>query len=323
MHRVYRTRLWSAVILVAGLAATGAASSDALSAVQVLRAGGCGGAFPLAPPLRHDARLDRVAADWAAGAPLTMAAERYGFPSRAAGGVRVVGDEASLLELMRRSACPTVMARGLRDIGIYRVGREHWLVMISDGSTQPGFTTLTPRQPSAATAPSFSPPAAAAPSFSPPTSAAPARPASESGSAPALVSRALKLVNDARARGTRCGAHDFAPAPPVTFSGTLAGVAFGHASDMAEHGYFEHEDLAGHSPADRVRAVGYREKLVGENIAYGPITVEEVVRAWLDSPDHCENIMDPRFAQMGIAFATGRTSRRGLYWVQVLAEPRA
>jgi uncharacterized protein YkwD len=312
MHRVYRARLWGAVIFAVGLAATGSASSDALSAVQVLRAGGCGGAFPLAPPLRHDARLDRVAADWAAGAPLAMAAERYGLRAAAAGGVRVVGEEASLLELMRRSACPSVMGRGLRDIGIYRLGREHWLVMTSDGSTQSGWTMLTPRQQPAASPPSFSAPASA-----------PRQQAPDPDTAPALVSRALKLVNDARARGTRCGAHAFAPAPPVTFSGTLAGVAFGHASDMAAHGYFEHEDLAGHSPADRVRAVGYREKLVGENIAYGPVTVEEVVQAWLDSPDHCENIMDPRFAEMGIAFASGHTSRRGLYWVQVFAEPRA
>ena len=92
---------------------------------------------------------------------------------------------------------------------------------------------------------------------------------------------------------------------------------------MAAHDYFEHADLAGQSPADRVRAVGYREKLVGENIAYGPQSVEEVVQGWLDSPDHCENIMDPRFAEMGIASAAGRASRRGLFWVQVLAEPRA
>ena len=89
---------------------------------------------------------------------------------------------------------------------------------------------------------------------------------------------------------------------------TLAGVAFGHATDMARHNYFEHEDLAGHSPADRVRAVGYREKLVGENIAYGPKSAEEVVQGWLESPGHCENIMDPRFAEMGIAYAAGQAS---------------
>jgi uncharacterized protein YkwD len=100
-------------------------------------------------------------------------------------------------------------------------------------------------------------------------------------------------------------------------------VLFLIAADMAAHNYFEHEDLTGQSPADRVRAVGYREKLVGENIAYGPETVDEVVQGWLHSPDHCENIMDPRFAQMGVAFASGRGIKHGLYWVQLLAEPRA
>jgi uncharacterized protein YkwD len=140
--------------------------------------------------------------------------------------------------------------------------------------------------------------------------------------APALAARALELINQIRASGTRCGQRSFAPAAPVTLSATLASVALGHAADMAAHDYFEHEDLSGHSPAQRVRAVGYQEKLVGENIAYGPRSIDEVVQGWLDSPDHCENIMDPRFAQMGIAYAPGQHSRRGLYWVQLLAAPR-
>jgi uncharacterized protein YkwD len=108
----------------------------------------------------------------------------------------------------------------------------------------------------------------------------------------------------------------------VTLSARLGDVALGHAADMAAHNYFEHEDLAGRSPADRVRASGYREKLVGENIAYGPTTVEEVVRGWLASPDHCENIMDPRFSEMGLAYAQGSRQRHGLYWVQLLVQPR-
>ncbi|MDP9010157.1 MAG: CAP domain-containing protein [Pseudomonadota bacterium] len=141
--------------------------------------------------------------------------------------------------------------------------------------------------------------------------------------APILATRALQLVNEVRARGARCGERSFAPAPPVKLSDTLAGVAFGHATDMARHNYFEHEDLTGHSPADRVRAVGYQEKLVGENIAYGPKSADEVVQGWLDSPGHCENIMDPRFAEMGIAFAAGKSSRRGLFWVQLLVAPKA
>ncbi len=140
--------------------------------------------------------------------------------------------------------------------------------------------------------------------------------------APRLAARTLELVNQARSQPRRCGSRSFAPAPPLTLDRTLDGVAYGHATDMAEHNYFEHEDLAGHTPADRVRAVGYREKLVGENIAFGPRTADEVVQGWLDSPGHCENIMDPRFAQMGIAYAAGH-AKRGLFWVQVFAQPKA
>jgi uncharacterized protein YkwD len=62
--------------------------------------------------------------------------------------------------------------------------------------------------------------------------------------------------------------------------------------------------------------------LVGENIAYGPKSADEVVQGWLDSPGHCENIMDPRFAEMGIAFAAGHSSLRGLFWVQLLVAPK-
>ena len=139
---------------------------------------------------------------------------------------------------------------------------------------------------------------------------------------PALAVRALELVNKARASGTRCGQRSFAPTSPLTLSATLATVAFGHAADMAAHDYFEHQDLTGRSPAQRVRAAGYEEKLVGENIAYGPKSIDEVVKGWLDSPDHCENIMDPRFSEMAVAVAPGQLSRRGLYWVQLLAAPR-
>jgi uncharacterized protein YkwD len=140
--------------------------------------------------------------------------------------------------------------------------------------------------------------------------------------APVLAARALELINQVRASGTRCGERSFGPTSLVTLSATLASVALGHAADMAAHDYFEHQDLTGRSPAQRVRAVGYQEKLVGENIAYGPKSIDEVVQGWLNSPDHCENIMDPRFAQMGIAYAPGQHSRRGLYWVQLLAAPR-
>lgn len=284
MNRTLRRHGRTVWVLVMGLAVSGAARADALTAVQTLRLGGCGGVMPAVPPLHHSAALDEAAARWAAGTPLGAAAGRSGHASGAAG-VRIAGPDPALLELLRRTQCHTVVDAAMGEIGSYRAAGKTWLV-------------LTPaRRPGAAPA---APPAAQA-----------------------SVPRALELINAVRARGTRCGARTFAPVPPLRLSGTLAAVASGHAVDMARHGYFEHEDLAGHSPADRVRAIGYRETLVGENIAYGPASLEEAVRGWLDSPGHCENIMDPRFQEMGIGQATGTASRRGLYWVQVLAAPRA
>jgi uncharacterized protein YkwD len=281
MSHPSRPYLSAGLVLLAALTIHSNARADALVAVQVIREGGCGGLMPAAAPLHHSALLDRTAEQWADGIALSAASDRGGYAADATAGLHVSGPEADLIRVLRQLSCRTVTRRDWQDIGLYRRGSEHWLVLAAR-------YTLPERS-----------------------------------QAQVLAARALQLVNQVRANGARCGQRSFAPAPPVTLSMTLASVALGHAADMAEHAYFEHEDLIGRSPAQRVREAGYAEKLVGENIAYGPQSIDEVVQGWLDSPGHCENIMDPRFAQMGIAYAPGQLSRRGLYWVQLLAAPRA
>jgi uncharacterized protein YkwD len=328
VSRSFRSHLWRLGLLLAGLAATPATWADPLSAVDVLREGGCGGVMPAARPLRHNPMLDRAAAEWAMGQSLPAASERNGYRGDFTAGLHISGPDSATLQLLRHSGCRMVVGREMRDIGVYRRGFDSWIVVGSINSlpawergsaagtvTPPASSWDTPAKP--APAPSAAPAVARALPPEPPRPSLPTPALS-----PSLATRALQLVNDVRARGTHCGDELFGPAPPVTLSGTLANVALGHASDMAEKNYFEHVDPAGQSPADRVRAVGYLEKLVGENIAYGPKSVEEVVQGWLDSPGHCENIMDPRFVEMGIGLAPGHV-KRGLYWVQVLAEPRA
>jgi uncharacterized protein YkwD len=305
MNRMFLRVVWGVLLTSAGLSASAVSHADAVSAVQVLRIGGCGGIMPAARPIPRSATLDRVAQRWASGSSLPAAAQLSGFRSASTAGLHVNGPDSSMLELMKGAGCRTLASQRVREVGLYRHGLDNWIVLAFSGAMPADSGAI-------------------ANSEVPPRTRPPASVRASPGSqAPVLASRALELVNEARARGARCGTRTFASAPPMTLSGTLAGVASGHALDMAEHNYFEHQDLAGNSPADRVRAVGYREKLVGENIAYGPESVEEVVQGWLDSPGHCENIMDPRFAQMGIAYSAGRKSRRGLYWVQLLAEPRA
>ncbi len=288
MKRSFAGPLWSLLGLCAslsGLAVMSPAHADALATVQMLREGGCGGLVPAARPLHHDVTLDRAAAQWARGWPLAAATERSGYRAAATSALHVSGSDDFVIRQLRNSRCRAVAGRELRDVGIYERGPDTWLVLASVSAAADTAATASGGSMSAA--------------------------------------RALELVNEVRARGTRCGTQAFAAAPPLTLSHTLAGVAFGHAADMAEHDYFEHVDPAGQSPADRVRAAGYSERVVGENIAYGPESVDEVVKGWLGSPGHCANIMDPRFEQMGFAYAAGHGVRHGLYWVQVFAEPRA
>jgi uncharacterized protein YkwD len=299
------------LVMLCGMASV-ASWADPLAAVQLLRVSGCAGVLPAFDPLQNDRNLDRAAARWAAGeAPLT-AAGRSGYRASSVVALHLSGPDDSILQALRRTRCRVLADRALRDIGVYSRGRETWLLLAARGATE-----VPPTAPSSARA---NPPSTsadedmAAQTYGYATAPVPARGSS-------VDSRVLLLVNGVRARGTRCGEKSFGPAPALQLSKTLDSIAAEHAEDMARHDYFEHVDLGGHTPADRVRASGYREKLVGENIAYGPSSADEVVAGWLHSTGHCENIMDPRFTEMGLAQASGRGERRGLYWDQVLAQP--
>jgi uncharacterized protein YkwD len=134
--------------------------------------------------------------------------------------------------------------------------------------------------------------------------------------------RVLGLANEARSRSRRCGSKFFAAAPPLKLASALSDAASEHARDMARHSMLAHEGSDGSTPAIRVTRERYAWKLVGENVASGPTTAEEVMEGWLDSPGHCENLMNPRFTEMGIAYTVDAKSESGVYWAQVFATPK-
>jgi uncharacterized protein YkwD len=138
----------------------------------------------------------------------------------------------------------------------------------------------------------------------------------------AIGRQILDLVNRARLTGRRCGSKTFPPAAPLTQNPALAVAAVAHSQDMAAHGGFDHRGRDGSSPAMRVERAGYgRYLLVGENIAAGAMTPAEVTQGWLESPAHCENIMDARFSEVGSGFAVNLSSSELVYWTQVFAAP--
>jgi len=127
----------------------------------------------------------------------------------------------------------------------------------------------------------------------------------------------LGLVNDARRRGGTCGTQRFAATAPLAWNDQLAAAALGHARDMAEHEYFDHADRGGRGVATRARERGYAWRAIGENIAAGQGSPQQVVAGWLASPGHCANILSPEFREMGIAYALNPQAALEIYWTQV------
>lgn len=140
---------------------------------------------------------------------------------------------------------------------------------------------------------------------------------------PQIARRILELVNQARAAGRNCGGKYFTPVPPLSLDSALSRAALDHSRDMASHNEFEHRGHDGSTPAARVEQAGYGEhRIVGENIAAGAMTAAEVTEGWLNSPPHCENIMDGRFTQVGIAYAENLKSASAVFWTQDFASHR-
>ena len=138
-----------------------------------------------------------------------------------------------------------------------------------------------------------------------------------------VVGRAvLAGVNQARGVARSCGARTFAAAAPLAWNGLLARTALAHSRDMAERNYFSHRGRDGSYADLRATRQGYRWQQIGENLAAGQNSVKQVVAGWLSSPEHCANIMNPHFTEMGAAYALNPGSDSIAYWAQVFGRPR-
>jgi len=110
--------------------------------------------------------------------------------------------------------------------------------------------------------------------------------------------------------------------PPLTLDPRLNSAAQRHAEDMLQRSYYSHFSPDGSAPADRVRRSGYAARLVAENIARGPYTVNEVMDNWLASQEHRRNLLHPGFTQLGIGVAVGRNSvGNTVLWVLDFGRP--
>ena len=102
----------------------------------------------------------------------------------------------------------------------------------------------------------------------------------------------------------------------VSYDARLGAAARRHANDMAANNFFSHTGSDGSSGGDRITDAGYNWRTWGENIARGQPSESAVLDAWVNSPGHQRNNVNPRFEDFALAKAN---SNRGPYWVLVLA----
>jgi uncharacterized protein YkwD len=92
--------------------------------------------------------------------------------------------------------------------------------------------------------------------------------------------------------------------PPLRVGRALTRAARSHSVDMVRRGYFDHGPFV-----QRLRRFGVRAAYVGENLASGttPLSAGEIVRMWIASPPHRQNLLDRGFRRIGVGVAGSST----------------
>jgi uncharacterized YkwD family protein/spore coat assembly protein SafA len=101
---------------------------------------------------------------------------------------------------------------------------------------------------------------------------------------------------------------------PFNISKELSNISRIKADEMSCSKYFDHTSPVYGSPFEMLRSFGVAYRTAGENIAKGQKTAKSVLAAWMGSEGHKANILNEKFTDIGIGYASnGKTA----YWVQI------
>jgi hypothetical protein len=92
---------------------------------------------------------------------------------------------------------------------------------------------------------------------------------------------------------------------PVTENTILDSAALAKGNDMIAKGYWAHFAPDGTSPWSFFLSFGYKYQYAGENLARDFSDAPSAVNAWMNSPTHKENILNPHYKEVGIGVVEG------------------
>ncbi len=122
----------------------------------------------------------------------------------------------------------------------------------------------------------------------------------------------LQLTNDFRAQYGLS---------PLRLNRELSATAQKHSQAMAEGDFFNHVGPNGLEPWDRAAIEGYTAQTLGENIAAGHATPEQVFQGWVESEGHRQNLLNPNYTELGVGYFAMDNDHGQVnyihYWTQV------
>lgn len=106
--------------------------------------------------------------------------------------------------------------------------------------------------------------------------------------------------------------------PRLHMQHALRHAATSYAGSMVHNGFFGHVSPSGSTFVSRVKRTAYlrhaRAWRLGENLAWGAggaSTPAQIVNAWMHSPGHRANILNPAFREIGIGIVRGAPRHAG------------
>ena len=136
-----------------------------------------------------------------------------------------------------------------------------------------------------------------------------------------MLQRAVLRLNELRQQADAPCAAANADMQALTWHPRLAGTAHDQASDLAVRDLLSHVDVRQRGLGARLRQAGYAAAGAGENLAAGQTDFDDTLQAWLASPSHCANLMQPDFRDVGLACVQRRGSHYERFWVAHLGTP--
>jgi len=88
--------------------------------------------------------------------------------------------------------------------------------------------------------------------------------------------------------------------PPLKWDAELAAAARAHVHQLVEHDRLSHQFPGEPDMKERARTAGAHFSALAENVAEAP-SIDELHIAWMKSPPHRANILNPKLTAIGIA----------------------